>query len=247
MSATGEASHPPVNMLKPVAENVWVVDGDPIQPAGIPMPVRMTVIRLHSGDLWLHSPTRLDAGLVGEIEALGTVHHLVAPNIAHWSFVQDWQKQFPVATTWAPANLRRRRQVRKAGLRIDRDLQEEAPEEWSEEIEQFLVPGGAGFQEVAFFHRSTRTLVLTDLIVNLEREKAPLRTRVYARLAGTLAPKAATPVYLRLLIRMRRREAVAALARVVDREPEKVVFAHGRWFESDGTRQLKHALRWLLQ
>jgi hypothetical protein len=29
-------------------------------------------------------------------------------------------------------------------------------------------------------------------------------------------------------------------------QPERVVFAHGRWFERDGTARLRHAFRWIL-
>jgi hypothetical protein len=28
-------------------------------------------------------------------------------------------------------------------------------------------------------------------------------------------------------------------------EPEKVIVAHGRWYERDGTKELRRAFRWL--
>jgi len=37
--------------LRPVAENVWIVDAGRIKAAGLPLPIRMTVIRLSSGAL----------------------------------------------------------------------------------------------------------------------------------------------------------------------------------------------------
>jgi hypothetical protein len=30
-------------------------------------------------------------------------------------------------------------------------------------------------------------------------------------------------------------------------EPERVVLAHGRWYETNGTAELRRAFRWLLQ
>jgi len=109
-----------------------------------------------------------------------------------------------------------------------------------------VVPGGAGFREVAFFHRPTRTLILTDLIQNLEPEKLPLGTRVFAKLTGVQAPDGKAPAYLRLVVRLRRREAKAAIARVVSRAPTRVIFSHGKWFDRDGTAELRRAFRWLL-
>src|SRR5215207_3509605 len=35
-------------------------------------------------------PTRFDARLKAEIEVHGPIRHLVAPNIAHWSFLAEW-------------------------------------------------------------------------------------------------------------------------------------------------------------
>ena len=60
------------------------------------LPIRMTVVRLSSGDILMHSPTRFDARLKAEIEAHGPIRHLVAPNIAHWSFLAEWQRQCEV-------------------------------------------------------------------------------------------------------------------------------------------------------
>lgn len=241
------STYPPLDTLKPVAEGIWIVDSGPIRILGMPLPVRMTVVRLASGAMWLHSPTRHDEGLRREIEGLGPIRHLVAPNIAHWTFVQEWQRHCPEALTWAAPNLRERAQVRKAGLRIDRELAGAGPEAWEGAIEQAVVPGGAGFREVAFLHRPSRTLVLTDLVVNLEPDKLPLPTRLFGRAVGVLAPHGRAPAYLRLIIRLRRREAVEAARRLVAWEPERVIFSHGAWFERDGAARLQRSLAWLVE
>lgn len=240
-----QATYPPLDVLKPVAEGVWIVDSGPIRVVGMPLPLRMTVIKLASGDLWLHSPTRFDDRLRREIARIGRIRHLVAPNIAHWSFLQDWQRGCPDATTWAGPGLRDRAQVKKAGIRLDYDLSDAPPAEWAGEIEQVVVRGSK-FQEVDFFHKPTRTLVLTDLVVNLEAEKLPSLVRPGARLIGVVAPDGKAPIYVRLLIKARRREAAQAAARLVDWGPERVIFSHGRWFSHDGTAALRRSLSWLL-
>ena len=83
--------YPPLDTLKPVAQDVWIVDSGPLHYLGVELPTRMTVIRLRSGALWLHSPTRATESLQAEIDRLGPVGHIVAPNIAHWVSVKEWQ------------------------------------------------------------------------------------------------------------------------------------------------------------
>ena len=246
MAASAPYGYPPFDVPKPVAEDVWVVDAEPMRIMGAAVPVRMTVMRLADDGLWLHSPTRCTPAALDAVEALGPVRHLVAPNVAHWTFLEEWQRRRPEATTWAAPGLRRRRQVRRSGVRLDHDLGTEPPEAWVGEIDHVVIPGGAGFREVAFGHRASRTLVLTDLVLALELDRVPAPTRAYARVTGTTAPRGSTPRYLRPVIRLRRRDAAAAVNRILAWEPERVVFAHGRWFERDGAERLRRSLAWLL-
>ena len=147
--------------------------------------------------------------------------------------------------TWAAPGLRHRTQVKKSGLRIDHDLGTDAPPDWGDDIEQVVVPGAAGFREVDFFHKPSRTLVLTDLVVNVEAEKMPVPMRLFARLSGVTAPHGKAPLYLRMIIRGRREDAAKAATRMLAWAPERVLFSHGRWFDRDGTAALRRSLAWL--
>ena len=238
--------YPPFDVPRLVAPELWVVDAEPMRIMGAAVPVRMTVVRLGDGGLWLHSPTRFDPALLAALEALGPVRHLVAPNVAHWTFLKGWQRACPDAVTWAAPNLRRRLQVRLSRVRLDRGLGDAPPAEWAAEIDQAVIPGGMGFREVAFGHLASRTLALTDLVLNLEDERVPAPTRAYARATGTRAPHGSTPRYLRAAIRLRRLDAARAMERILAWDPERVVFAHGRPFEEDGAERLRRAMGWLL-
>ncbi len=245
-TADGRATYPPLDTPKPFAENVWIVDSSPLGIPGLPLPVRMTVIRLASGDVWLHSPTRFSFDLRAAIDRIGPIRHLVAPNVAHWTFLEQWQAHCPDALTWAAPGLRDRGQVRRSGVRLDTDLGDRAPEAWEGEIDQKVVPGGLGFREVACFHRPSRTLLLTDLVLNLEAAKLPPPARALMRLAGTLAPDGRAPAHLRAVVRLRRRDAALAAAQLVAWAPERVIVTHGAPIERDAAARLRHSLRWLL-
>lgn len=238
--------YPPLDVPKQVADGVWIVDGGPVRAFGIPLPVRMTVIRLTSDDLLLHSPTRWTPSLQAELGRLGRIRHLVAPTFAHWKFLPEWRAACPGAAVWGAPGLARRRTVRHAGISFDRQVEAGAPPEWAGEVEAVPVPGGFGFCEAALFHRPTRTAVLADLVVNLEPEKLPWAMRLGARLTGSLAPSGSTPLYLRAILALRRADARRAAAQLLDRAPERVIFAHGRWFQTDGTARLTAALTWLV-
>ena len=247
MSASHNGVYPPTDTLKPVADGVWIVDSGPLSMLGITLPVRMTVIRLADGGLWLHSPTRFTASLQAEMERIGPIRHLVAPDIAHWSFLEEWQRACPEAVTWAAPGLRDRAAVKKSAVRLDHDLEERPPQEWAGEMEQAVVPGAGGFSEVDFFHQPTRTLVLTDIVVNLEPERLPPMMRLFGSLLGVLAPDGKAAIYLRALIKAKRGQAEPVARRLLAWEPERVIFAHGRWFETDATAQLRRSLRWLVK
>ncbi len=238
--------YPPLDVPKPVADGVWIVDSMLPAPLGKVVAARMTVIRLRNGDLLLHSPTRYSPALRAALARLGRIRHLVAPNLAHWMFLQDWQRGVPGATTWAAPGVAERGAVRRSGLRLDRQLGRSAPAEWGGGLALVLVPGAAGFHEAALFHERSRTLVLTDLVMNLEAQKVPALLRPLLRWFGSLAPDGMPPPYLRALINLRGSAVADAAARLVALRPDRVVFAHGRWFDRDGTERLRRSLRWAL-
>lgn len=236
----------PLDTPKPVADSVFIVDAEPLRRAALEVPLRMAVVRLLSGDVLLYSPTRFSPALKTRIEAIGPIRHLIAPSTAHWMFLKDWQTALPQATTWAVPGLRARGQVRRAGVRIDRELWEAAPPAWAADCEQVLVHG-AWFREVALFHRRSRTLLLTDLVLNLEPDGAPPLLRLPLRLLGVTGPVGKAPAYVRALIQLGRPQTAGAAARLVSLQPERVIFGHGSWFDTDAAAKLRRSLHWMLE
>ena len=232
----------PLDTPKPFAPDVWLVDGA----IGPGVPVRMTVIRLPDGTLLLHSPTRFSAVLQHRLEAIGPIRHLVAPNSVHWVFAKAWQDAVPEAATYAAPGLRERGQVRRAGLRIDHVLSADAPTAWGGAMEQVVVPGGAGFREVAMFHRPSGTVLMTDLVQNFEPAKLPWLLRPVARLLGNAAPTSRAPGHLRLVMLFRQNDAAAAARRIVGWAPERIVVTHGAPIERDATARLRRSFGWLI-
>ncbi len=123
---------------------------------------RMTVIRLASGQLVLHSPCRITTSISKEISALGQVAHIVAPGNFHHLYTATAQAAFPGAKTWICPGVEKR----SPSLKYDGALGDVARAEWAGEIDQVLAQGTRIMREVAMFHRASRTLILVDLIEN---------------------------------------------------------------------------------
>ena len=188
----------PINTLKPVGEDLWAVDGPHVKlafPGGsVPVPTRMVVVRLASGDLFLWSPTEPDEGLRKEIDALGPVGHLVSPNKLHYVHVCAWKRAYPEATTWASPGVRQRAASRGAEeVCFERDLSDGPEEAWSADLDQLIFRGSRFMEEVVFFHRKTRTLILADYVENFEADKVGSLYAWLVRLGGVVDPDGKAP------------------------------------------------------
>src|SRR5262249_20785049 len=149
---------------------------------------RMTVVRLGNGDLFLHSPIAYDAALSDELASMGRVRHLVSPNQFHYAHIGEWSRAFPDALTWASPGVRRMARARGIDVQFNRDLGSSAREEWRDDIDQTAIPGGI-FGEIVFFHQRSKTLMLTDTILNLELDKLTQPWRFATRMTGMYYPR----------------------------------------------------------
>lgn len=236
----------PLNVLKPIAAGVWIVDGPEIQFSYLglrfPLPTRMTLIRLPDGGLWIHSPTSLTDALAGKVLEAGPVLFLIAPNTLHYWWIPDWKTRFPDAMVYAAPGLER---SAKRLLPVDQVLGNVPPPAWAGIIDQAVVRGDM-LTEVAFFHRPSCTLVLTDLIENFELKRTRSRSyRLLLRLAGAADPDGKAPIDMQLTFWRHRRAVQAAVERMIVWSPERIIIAHGRWYEENCAAELRRAFRWV--
>eukprot|EP00873_Tetraselmis_striata_P019259 jgi/Tetstr1/439523/TSEL_027952.t1 len=70
--------------------------------------MRMTVVKLRDGTLWVHSPVALTDECRTALRSLGgRVSHVVVPSLSpqHWIFAAVYARYFPGATIWVPPGL----------------------------------------------------------------------------------------------------------------------------------------------
>lgn len=246
MSDEHRGTYPPLNTLKRIADDIWVVDG-PIIRFGMrwpkmPFPTRMTVIRLADRHLFIHSPTPLTPALKAEIANIGQPRWIIGPNRIHYWWIPEWQAAFPGAGIYLAPRI-----AEQAKGRIDFAYQEMTTETgypWDGTIATLPV-AGSYMTEVEFFHRPSRTLVLTDFIENFEPDKLGGRlTRWLTWLGGVQDPDGGMPRDMRLTFS--KASLRAAVEKMIGWKPERIVLAHGRWYDKDGTHELQRAFRSVL-
>jgi hypothetical protein len=236
----------PLFTLKPVARDVWIADGGWIRFYGLPFPTRMTVIRLSDGSLWVHSPIADSEGIADAVAALGEVRHLIAPNWIHYAWIPDWQAKFPRAVTWGSPGVVARADKYGVQLQIDHELGDHAPSDWEAQIDQRLADSGF-HREVVFFHRASRTLVLTDLIENFEKQKMPRWVHPLLKLGRVCDPDGRMPRDMAFSFSRRQAHLRALVETMIDWSPDRIILAHGRWYEERGEQELRRAFRYILK
>jgi hypothetical protein len=235
----------PLNVLKPVAPDLWIVDGPVITFARVglklPFTTRMTVIRLSNGDLFLHSPVEYAPELRYALEAFGPIRFLVAPNSLHYWWIPDWKAQLPEATVFAVPGLEKKA---RRPIKVDQLLRDrESP--WPDEIGLLVVSGDA-LTEAVFFHRLSGTLILTDLIENFELKRIhSWFFRLLVRLGGAADPDGKAPIDMQLSFFRSSQALRKAVRQMIVWAPERIIIAHGRWYKQNGVKELRRAFRWV--
>jgi hypothetical protein len=169
-----------------ITDTLWTFD----QLQGIfyvVVPIRMTIVKLEADGLLVYAPvapTPECLRLVSELVAVhGDVKYIILPTISgveHKVFVGPFARQFPEAQVfvaphqWSfPLNL----PLSWLGLPAKRtqvlpDDSRKAP--FADEVDYAILGpialGPGQFEEVAFFHRRSRTLLVTDSIVSIPAE-----------------------------------------------------------------------------
>jgi hypothetical protein len=93
----------------------------------------------------------------------------------------------PAAIAWASPRVRERARARHVDIGFTRDLGATPPEEWQREIDQTLFPGGY-FKEFIFFHKASKTLILTDTIINIELGSRLIKSTIQEQRRGRQRP-----------------------------------------------------------
>ena len=205
---------------------------------GLPLGRQIVAVRLPSGSLWIHSPIPMTPGLRQELDSLGEVGHVMAPNLWHDECLREFQAEYPRALFHAAPGLA----ARKRDVRFGAELSDAPPPGWDGVIEQHLVRGMPAMNEVVFFHRPSRSLILADLAFNF----GPEGPRWFAWLMQAYGSwERFGPTRLEKIM-MRDRAAVrASIDRILAWDFQRVIVGHGHNVETDAREKFRAAFAFL--
>jgi len=220
--------------LARLADDLFVADG-PERVAGLNIGTRMTVVRLAGGRLLLHSPIPHAPALEAALAEIGRVAFLVAPSKVHHLWLGPWADAHPDATLVAAPGLREKRR----DLVFHRELGDAPPSDWAAEIDQCLLAGAPSVNEVAFLHRASSSLVLTDFAMSFSGPLDGVATRLWRRAMG-LGDGLATSRLVAWLVRDHA-ALRPALERVLSWDFDRIIVSHGHVVEHGGAEALRRA------
>jgi len=233
-------------MLEQLGSELWFADGGIVSFNGFDYPTRMGVVRLADGGLWLWSPVKPTEALKDEVRALGPVRHIVNPNSLHYLFLGEWSAAFPDAKVWGTAKA-----VAKCpDLRFSGVLAGDPPADWQGQIDQYYFTNSRFVDELIFFHRASRTAIISDLSQTFSegflKEHWPWWMRWVAHLSKMTEGVGHPPIDYRISFRHRATARPKIRALIAER-PEHVLLAHGEVVRTGGEGFLRRAFSWLLK
>ncbi len=229
--------------MESFGENIWTMDGDDVRMFRLlPFSTRMTVIRLESGGIWLHSPVLPTPKRQRAIDALGPVEHLVAPNKIHSLGIQPWKALYPSARVWASPEF----STRHPDITIDTTLADGMETPWNGAISHCVIDGHAVLDEVEFLHKPSKTLIITDFIQKHHVAGEPWIWRGIKQLAGILGKDGGVPLDIKLSIQDK-----AAMQKSVDTilgwDFENLIIAHGHCVRGGAKEAVSRAFDWITE
>ncbi|CAK9009623.1 unnamed protein product [Durusdinium trenchii] len=139
--------------------------------ASVSTNIRMTAVKLKDGTLWVSAPISPTRQCLRLLEELGPVAHLVVPSSAleHKASLSEFTKFYPKASIWAVPGSTKGLFAVPSSAQVLGSTGPTPP--WADELEckVFFVepPVTDLFAEAAFFHKETRTLLVTDCALKL--------------------------------------------------------------------------------
>jgi hypothetical protein len=232
----------PAPRLQAFGDNIWIADGPEVLDMGILFTTRMAVNKLSDGSIWVESPVPMPFETLKRVTEMGPVRYLVAATPRHVWRLDGWHTLFPEAQLWVsrptPFTLK------KGNLPITGILGDGPDPGWAQDLDQLAFKGSPFIEEVLFFHKESRTVILDDLLqIHQNKQDRPFRNALM-KIEGVTAPYGGVGLELRLVF-FQRQLARQSLERLLSWDFDKLIIAHGGCINKDAMPFVERAFRWL--
>ncbi len=145
-------------------DGLWTSDGA-LDRGGFPL--RMALLQAEDGRTLLWSPIKLNDALADSIEQKGRPFAALAPNAFHHLYLGAAGERFKGMQLWAAPGVAKK-QPSLTLRTLELAPAEPRVEELAPGILALVTPGIPKLNEVAVFHRPSRTLIVADLLFNMQ-------------------------------------------------------------------------------
>ncbi|MEE4153714.1 MAG: hypothetical protein V2I27_06105 [Erythrobacter sp.] len=221
-----------------VDQGIWTVEGPTVPykvgPLTVPCPTRSTLLADPQGHIWIHSPVAYSRELHASIEALGPIAGLIAPNSFHHLSLEEWSRHLAGTRIVMAPDLEDRFAALKPQIVALPDFGRTSGPRW---LALEVIEGGS-WCEIAFYHYSSRSLVLTDILQNFELARINgLPAKALLTLSGARRGPVVSIEMLAMAFRAGKlakvRESLAKIRRMSAR---RVLISHGAQPSSENLR-----------
>jgi hypothetical protein len=204
----------PYSPMRALHPDLHVVDGEWYE---TDFARRMTVVRFGTGELAIHSAIRLKEEDYLALEKLGKVKWILIPNVFHGSEAHYYTERYLDATT------------------------DPYPESVKKELD-FEKLRGLRFHETVYFHRMSKTLIVTDLVFNMPTPKGKLKAFFYKM--GGIGYGLAASRGFRVLGTRSKKELRKSIEKILEWDFERIIMSHGEICVSGGREIFRKAFEW---
>lgn len=202
--------------------------------SGPKLPLRSTLVTLKSGHKVLISPIEFSDAQLTELKK-ATLHALVAPNKFHHLFINKAAKDLNVSTLFLAPGLEKKRPDIEWPIVL-------SDKTWiyQEELPMLVLQGMPSINECIFFHKETKTLIVTDFFFNLSGLTSGLKTLPFKILGTFNRPAISRLVILATKNKNALRQSVK---QILQWDFDRLVMAHGNIIESNAKEIFINAAR----
>ena len=230
--------------LVEVCSDIWAAT-QPLKFFGLEVGSRMTLVRLPSGDLVIISPIELKDSDRDQIEDLGSVRYIIAPNRFHHMSVESISNIFPDAEIIGVPGL----QEKQPHIRFSQFLEHDG--DFESVLHYLPVQGFATLippsiqeaNEVVFWHQPSGTLIMTDTAFNFD-ENSDRILQALTKLTGSY--KLLRPTFLEKLGTRDKSQVKQSIQQALKWEFDRVIPGHGSIVDTGGKEQLIQGYEWFL-
>ena len=216
--------------MKKIGEQIWAHE-DAMTLAGLQLGLRMTIVKLQDGRLWLHSPTKLSPELKQSIDELGEVAFIVGAGNGNNIWLSTWENAYPDAELYVSDGIPGKVQLKNPKL-----ISAAKREIWPADFLQATMPEVPLLDETVFLHQPSKSLIVTDMIQHHDdHPPQKLSARIAKSLFGLLGfkGKCLAPPLKMGPVRKNKAAFSTFVEQVKSWDFEQIIVTHGAVIDKD--------------